>query len=101
MAGLLLLLLLLTPPDEDPAAPVEANTGITYKTAKTLQAVEKCLYEELSDLGDATFMRSPGETILMIRNGQGPPMIIDITPPKLAITTKASPEIRARVTRCL
>lgn len=101
MAGVLLLWLLLTPPAEDPAASVPGNAGTTYKTAKTLQAVEKCLYEELSDLGDATFMRSPGETILMIRNGQGPATIIDVTPPTLAITTKASPEIRARVTRCL
>jgi hypothetical protein len=98
--GILLLWLLMTAPAADIAAPPKAVGG-TYKTARTMQVLEKCLYDELSDLGDATFMRSQGDTILMIRNGQGPPLLVEITPPKVEITTRASLDVKARVKRCL
>ena len=94
-----LLSLLLAAPAASSNMPTKSPA--TYQTSKSLPVVEKCLYEELSDLGEATFMRSAGSTILMVRNGQGAPLIIDIELPKLAITAKATPEIRARVTRCL
>lgn len=94
------LWLLLAAPASS-SARAQPNPATTFKTTRSLSALEKCLYEELSDLGDATFMRSPGETILMIRNGQARPMIVDITPPTLAITTRTSAEIRERVKRCV
>lgn len=96
---MLLLWLLMTAPAE-PAAPPKAVGG-TYKTARTMPVLEKCLYDELSDLGEATFMRSPGETILMIRNGQGQPLLVDINPPKVEITTRASLDVQRRVRRCV
>ena len=96
----LLLWLLFAPPAADKTPP-GANPDVSYKTSKSLPALETCLYGELSELGEATFMRSAGETILMIRNGEGPPVLVDITPPKVAITTKASLDVRRRVKRCV
>src|SRR3954463_14644539 len=96
----LLLWLLMSAPGAEAAASQQAAGG-TYQTARTMPVLEKCLYDELSDLGEATFMRSPGESILMVRDGQGPALIVDVTPPMVQITTKASLDVQARVRRCL
>lgn len=95
-----MLWLLMTAPAADPA-PTPKAAGGTFKTARTMPALEKCLYDELSDLGEATFMRSKDETILMIRNGQGKPLLVEITPPTVQITTRASMDVQARVRRCI
>jgi hypothetical protein len=73
----------------------------SYKTAKTLPVLEKCLVQELSDLGEPTLMQEKGSTTLMIRNGEGRPLLIEITPPSVTITTKADLETRNRVGHCL
>ena len=73
---------------------------VEFKTAKAMPDLEKCISTELLDLGDATFMRSPGDTILMIREGQGQPLIVEIAPPKISITTRASADVVRRVQRC-
>ena len=86
----LLLWLLLTPPEATPAAHSHNKIAISSKTSKTRPKLEACLYNELSDLGEATFMQSAAETILMIRNGEGPSLLVEIAPPTVQITTKAS-----------
>ena len=98
--SVLLLWLLIAAPAADPAAP-QAAAGGTYKTARAMPVLEKCLYDELADLGEATFMRSPGDSILMVRNGQASPVIVDISPPTVQITTKARADVQARVSRCV
>jgi hypothetical protein len=98
--GVLMLWLLLTAPVANGAAPPKAAGG-TFKTARAMPVLEKCLYDELSELGEATFMRSHDETILMIRNGEGPPLLVDISPPTVQITTRASLDVKARVRRCV
>jgi len=97
----LLLWLLLSPTEAAPAAPQANKAVVSYKTGKTRAKLEACLYDELSDLGEATFMQSEGETILMVRNGQGPPLLVEIAPPRVQITTKASLDVKARVKRCV
>jgi hypothetical protein len=98
MTALLLWLLMTAPAAGDAVA--SKPVGGSFSTARTLPVLEKCLYDELADLGEATFMRSPGETILMIRNGQGPPLLVDIAPPTVQITTRASVDVQNRVKRC-
>ena len=95
----LLLWLLLMPQETNSVA--ENKVAVSFKTSRKLPTLEKCLYGELSDLGDATFMRSPGETILMVRNGEGPPLLVDIVPPAVTITTRSSRDVQSRVKRCL
>src|SRR5215218_7056231 len=97
--SVLLLWLLMNVQGADPAASQNAAGG-TYKTTRTMPVLEKCLYDELSDLGEATFMRSQGESILMVRDGHGSPLIVDISPPTVQITTKATLDVQARVRRC-
>jgi hypothetical protein len=100
----LLLWLLLTPPEAAPAAPAvgsDNKVAVSFKTAKTRPKLEACLYDELSDLGEATFMQSEAETILMIRNGDGPPLLVEIAPPTVQITTKASADVKTRVKHCI
>jgi hypothetical protein len=63
--------------------------------------LEKCLVQELSDLGEPTLMQEKGSTTLMIRNGEGRPLLIEIAPPSVTITTKADLDTRSRVGHCL
>lgn len=93
------LLLLLAGPAEDAGQP--ASYQRVFKTSKTSQALEKCLIGELSDLGDPTLIQEQGSTVLMIRNGQDKPLLIQIEPPKVTITTRAPPETQIRVKRCV
>lgn len=79
----------------------DAPANGIYTTSRSMAALEQCLYDELSDLGDATYVRSDAETILMIRNGQGSPILVAITPPAVEITAGTSTDVRTRVRRCL
>jgi hypothetical protein len=99
--SVLLLWLLLSPPETTPAEPTANRFEVKYKTAKSRAKIEACLYNELSDLGEATFMQSEGETILMVRNGEGQPLLVEIAPPLVQITTKASVDVKQRVKRCV
>ena len=97
----LLIWLLLTPQEANSVTSAEKKVEVRFKTSRKLPPLEKCLYAELSDLGEATFMRSPGETILMVRNGEGPPLLVDIVPPAVTITTRSSSDVQSRVRRCV
>jgi hypothetical protein len=102
MPGFLLSLLLAqTAMAVAPAKTTERLQPQTYKSAKSLASIEQCLVQELSDLGDPTFMRTVDSTTLVIRNGEAAPLLIEITPPKVTITTRASYETRVRVRRCV
>jgi hypothetical protein len=100
--GFLLPLLLLSstalasPPKA--AGPADPQS---YTSKKSMATIEQCLLQELSDLGDPTFMRTVDGTTLMIRNGESKPLLIEIAPPKVTITTHASYETRVRVKRCV
>lgn len=84
-----------------PPSAAEKPNPQSFRTARTLASIEQCLLQELSDLGDPTFMRTLDGTTLMIRNGEGPPLLIDVAPPLVTITTKAPYETRLRVKRCV
>jgi hypothetical protein len=104
MPGILLLLLLMGAQPEAPAAPAadaQARPTATFKTAKSMAALEKCLAQELSDLGDQTLMQEKETSTLMIRNGEGAPLLIEIKPPQVTITTRADLETRLRVQHCV
>lgn len=95
------LLLLIEPPAEEPAKPVQLRYQRVYQTSKSEPTIEKCLTEELADLGDQTWIRDQTNTTLMIRNGQGRPLLIEIELPNVTITTREPPETQRRVERCV
>ena len=72
----------------------------SYQTTKTIAAVQTCLVDGLSDLGEQTLMTMMDGAILMIREGQGPPLLIEIAPPNVKITTRSNSDVQARVGRC-
>ena len=72
-----------------------------YTTARTVPVIQKCLIGELSGLGEQTIMQMGDGAILMIREGQGEPLLIEIAPPKVTITTHSTADVRNRVQRCV
>lgn len=72
-----------------------------YTTTRTVPTIQKCLIGELSGLGEQTIMQMGDGAILMIREGQGEPLLIEIAPPKVTITTHSTADVRNRVQRCV
>src|SRR3954465_14050955 len=105
MPAILLLMLLLTgaPPVAAPAVvpDSEPTPMASFKTAKSMAVLEKCLAQELADLGDQTLMQEKDASTLMIRNGEGAPLLIEIKPKLVTITTRADLETRTRVQHCV
>ena len=74
----------------------------TYKTAKDLPALEKCLTHALSGRGDVTSATIDGTTTLMLRERpDSQPMLIDLVPPSVIVTTKFAVGTRHLVEACL
>ena len=72
-----------------------------YKTAKAIPALEQCLTDSLSKLGDVTSIQTEGTTTLMLKTGTESPMLIDLAPPKVIVTTKFAYGTRSLVKACL
>ena len=90
-----------------PASDMGASSGDSpqpsaiYKTAKTIPALEQCLTDSLSKLGDVTSIQTEGTTTLMLKTGTESPMLIDLAPPKVIVTTKFAYGTRSLVKACL
>ena len=72
-----------------------------YETAKAIPALEQCLTDSLSKLGDVTSIQTEGTTTLMLKTGTESPMLIDLAPPKVIVTTKFAYGTRSLVKACL
>ena len=86
-----------------PATPddTEMSYQRAYTTTRTVPVIQKCLIGELSSMGEQTIMQMGDGAILMIREGQGEPLLIEIAPPKVTITTHSTADVRTRVQRCV
>ena len=85
-----------------PASAADAATvGASYKTRKSLQALEQCLTRRLSELGDVTAVEIAETKSLMFRIGDDRPMIIDLAPPAVTVTTKFALGTRKIVEGCV
>ena len=81
------------------AAPQQEST--IFKTAKTLTALEKCLSNKLSTRGDVTTFNADGMTTVMLRTGNEQPMLIDLAPPSVTVTTRLAYGTRRLIEACL
>ncbi len=79
----------------------QPGPGASYQTAKTTSALEQCLTDSLSKLGDVTSIQTEGTTTLMLKTGTEAPMMIDLAPPKVTVTTKFAYGTRNLVKACL
>jgi hypothetical protein len=100
MRILLSLLLAAFAADPPPADPQQAPAAV-YKTAKTLAVLEQCLTDSLSKIGDVTAVKFDSSTTLMLREGTEAPMLIDIAPPSVTVTTRFAYGTRSLVKGCI
>jgi hypothetical protein len=99
--GSLILSLLVAAYAADPPADPQQQPVASYKTAKTLTVLEQCLTDSLSKLGDVTAVKFDKSTTLMLRAGTEVPMLIDIAPPSVTVTTRFAYGTRPLVKACL
>jgi hypothetical protein len=84
-------------------APVAAKEvkPTVYRTAKAMEPLEKCLTENLATRGDVTAINEKGMITLLLRSEGQPPMLIDLAPPKVTVTTRLSYGTRGLIEKCL
>ena len=97
-----LISLLLAVDPTNPPAPPEQATGVVFPTAKTMEAVQVCLTNELSEVGEiAATQPERDSTILLVRGNPEGPMVIELTPAKVTVTTKFIDGTREIIRGCL
>jgi hypothetical protein len=62
--------------------------GATFHSKKSLPDLERCLTDRLSQLGEVTSVPIENAKTLMFSTMDEPPMMIDIAPPDVKVTTK-------------
>ena len=86
--------------DTVPAA--KQPTPVLFKSAKTLDALDQCLTQKLSEDGEVVAVHTEQDkTTLVLRNVPGGPMTIDLAPPTVTVTSYFLPETRALVKACI
>lgn len=84
-----------------PSVAANAVKPTVYRTTKALAPLEKCLTENLTTRGDVTAINEEGMTTLLLRSEGQPPMLIDLAPPTVTVTTRLSYGTRGLIERCL
>src|SRR6478672_13461209 len=86
--------------DTLPAA--KPPTPVSFQSAKTLEALDQCLTQKLSEVGEVVAVHTDQDkTTLVLRNVPGGPMTIDLAPPTVKVTSYFLPETRALVKACI
>ena len=79
----------------------QQDTKSYYQTKRTLAALQKCLTEKLTERGDVTAVPIGNTVTLMYKEGTSAPMLIDLEPPSVTVTTRFSFGTRKLVENCL
>jgi len=82
-----------------PAPAIPQNP--TYQTKKTLTELERCLTKSLSKRGDVTTFNSEGIVTVMLKMDDQQPLLIDLAPPKIIVTTRAPHGTRQLIKACV
>ena len=73
----------------EPATADQSAPGTTYTSAKTLAALQQCLTDKLSDIGEVVAVKmEDNTTTLLVRDNPAGPMTIDLAPPKVIVTSR-------------
>ncbi len=84
-----------------PPAAGTQDENTTFQTKKNLAQLERCLTKSLSKRGDVTTFNSDGIITVMLRVGGADPMLIDLHPPKVTVTTRMLFGTRQLVQGCV
>lgn len=100
---IVILSFLLTAASDPPPAtpPPEKAPEAVFQTKKNLADLEKCLTDKLSRVGEVTSVPIEGVRTLMYRTTDEPPMMIDLAPPSVKVTTKFAIGTEPIVKGCL
>lgn len=106
MPWVLLSLLLAVDPPNRPTTqqPQPApDQAVTFPTKKALEVVQACLTNKLADVGEIAAMNSDEEnsTILLVRGNPEGPMVIEIHPTAVSVTTKFISGTREIIKGCV
>ena len=97
-ASLILALAATISPDAAPAGP-----RATYQSAKSVPALQKCLTDKLSHVGEVVAVDTGGETrtLVLRKVSTADPMMIDLAPQSVTVTTRFVQGTRHLVEACL
>jgi len=97
----LISLLLAVGTQTPPVAP-QPNPGSSFATAKAVDAVQACLTDKLSEVGEVAAMEPDrGSIILLVRGNPEGPMVLELAPAKVTVTTKFITGTREIIKGCL
>jgi len=83
-------------------APVPHSPGAQFQTKKNLADLQECLTRTMSDFGEvAALSVDENSTTLLIRDNPAGPMVIEVTPPTVTVTTQFIPGTRDLVRHCV
>lgn len=99
--GLVIALITFALAGQNPTDASQQQPGKIYQTRKSLPDLQKCLTDKLSERGDVTAVKMKDSTTLMLRWGGENPMLIDLAPPTVTVTTRFASGTRPIVEECL
>jgi hypothetical protein len=83
-----------------PAAAVQPD-NTSFHTKKHLPELERCLTDKLSKVGDVTTFNADGIVTVMVRPNGGEPLLVDLNPPTVTVTTRVPYGTRRFIEACL
>jgi hypothetical protein len=75
---------------------------VSFPTAKAVDAVQACLTDKLAEVGEVAAMEPDrGSIILLIRGNPEGPMVIELAPASVKVTTKFITGTREIIKGCI
>lgn len=85
--GLMSIMLAVTA--QNPPATAPQEPGVSFVSKKGLTDLQTCLTEKLSEIGEVVAVAPEQDSMtLLVRDNPDGPMVIDLTPQKVTVTSK-------------
>jgi hypothetical protein len=89
-------------PTNPPPPAAQQPAGSVFRTSKTIEAVQACLTDKLAEVGEVAAAQPDRETtILLVRGNPDGPMVIELSPQAVKVTTKLITGTRAIIKGCV